>query len=387
MLKSPFTSALVLAGQKDNLLDGQKLSVRHLRSVFEGFHLSNVGFGRDPHSIMKDEHWPTAYGLVASAALRVEFIPGTALTRDIGEQAIAWLLQNVGCASSGLPVWGLPYGRKIWLDAFPCQPGTGFNVPTVHAIQALCEYARAGSPHSQACKQAAYMAAKAFADRCSSKVDGRRVFWYSTLEAHSFHVLNAISLMAGEVQRVAQLCEDAKLASMADEAISYVLASMEMEGEAPIWNYFGSRMPDNTAQKRNDILHEAFVCQGLLTYKLCGGILGDRIVPEKLLKALAKFHRDGQIWDFPESEANSRRRSQPARAIGLAQSLYVLVELYAKMSVDGAAREAHAIFKTLDENILSGSLISYRSGGSDISSYTRTRAHILLGLSQYCNYI
>lgn len=362
-----------------------------LPQALNGLNWPDVGYGKDTHSEAEDEHWPTAYALMASAALRGGLPGGTPLTRDVGEHAIDWLLKNVGCTSSGLPVWGLPYGRQIWMDEGPCKIGTGFNVPTAHVIQALCEYAQTDSPQAEACKTAAHKAARAFVEHCSAKVEDGRIFWYSTLEAHSYHVMNAIALMAGEVQRVAQLCDDDVLRDAADEAIDYVLAQMELEdGEdgadrAPVWNYFGVRIPENKAQRRNDLHHEAFVCQGLLTYKICGGRNAGRISIDDIVKALAKFNREDQVFDFPVSEGNARRRTQLARGIGLTQSLYVLAELCAHTGHQGAAIEAQHCLDAMEQHIVKGPLIIYRPEGADVSVHTRTRAHIVLGLAQACH--
>lgn len=370
--------------QKANQVDKLDLCMTLLPAVLDGLQWPEVGCGRDPHSKSKDKHWATAYALIASAALRPGLPRDSKLNWAVGERAVSWLLNSVGCATTNLPVWGLPYARKIWLDEHPCRPGTGFNVPTVHSIQALCEYAQSDSNLAEDCKTAAYKAAHVFVSDCSSLSDEGRVFWYSTLQAHSYSVLNAISLMGGEVQRVAQMCNDEDLAKAADQAMEYVLSQRESEDGVPVWNYFGNRVPANKSQKRNDILHEAFVCQGLLTYKYAGGTHADRIDPQDILNALAKFRRDGDIFDFPSSEANERRRTRPARAIGLAQALYVLGQLYVSSGMDEARVEMIHILNVLDHHIISGTSIKYRSAGEDVSTYIRTRAHIILSLAQTC---
>ena len=356
--------------------------VNLLDSLNDGLHRPDVGRGNDPHSKSEEKHWATAYALIASSVLR----NGSTMTKlavtNEGAYSIEWLLNNCGCISTDLPVWSLPYARKIWMDEQPCQPGTGFMVPTAHVIQTLCEYAEINGPLKQSCRDAACLAMAAVIDNCSTVVENGRIFWYSTLEAHSYHVLNAVSLMAGEAQRVARLSGREDFAVAADQAVRYVLCQKENDNGTSTWNYFGTYIPENKTHKRNDILHEAFVCQGLLNYKLNGGNLADQIEVPELVGALAKFHRNGKSYDFPESEYNERRRSQPARAIGLAQAIYVLGELHRLEEQPFIIELIEKFIATIREDILVDGKIYYRPQGEDISSYIRTRAHLILGLSQ-----
>jgi len=158
-----------------------------------------------------------------------------------------------------LPVWSLPYPRKIWEDSTPCLPNTGFCVPSTHCLQALCEVAT-GIVSSKSvirsdAQQAAYESAQAFANTCFSNTGNGLVFWYSTLFQHSFHVPNATSMMAGQIQKTAAVVGgDAFLEEQATLAVSELLSLADDVEGVLTWNYFGRHMPSNKKNRRNDLL-------------------------------------------------------------------------------------------------------------------------------------
>jgi len=298
------------------------------------------------------------------------------LSFELSDRSIDWLLAQPPCASTGHRLWSLPYARQIWLDAEPCVPGTGFAVPTAHVLCALGEAIERGYKPKQAL-DAAVASARDLVDFCSTELRGERVFWYSTLPAHSYHVVNATALIAGEVQRVAALSGISELASAADQAVRYVLAEAKDDDGVGAWNYFGRHIPENKANRRNDLLHEAFVTHGLLTYARFGGTYTSDVTPADLQRTLNRFWTTEGIMDFPPSEQNARRRSQPARAIGLAEALFVSCEL----GPHGSSSFIEELVRVLDTDVIAENRFVYRRAGEDISTYIRTRAHLAVALA------
>src|SRR5690606_33802501 len=133
-----------------------------------------------------------------------------------------------------------------------------------------------------------------------------------------FPIMNAIAMMAGQFQRASRFSTKGEfLADRADKAVRYVLRRMYSGGSGPGWSYFGDRIPQGRSNKKNDLLHEAFVCHGLIEYKSHGGSLSHEIDFGGLIAALGRFWRDGAFFEFPEDEVIKARTRTPARAMGL----------------------------------------------------------------------
>jgi len=350
-----------------------------------------IGRGYDVHSEESKQDWSTAYANMTLAMLRINtdeiLIADTKVDRLLIEPAIDWLLANNGCASTGYPVWTLPYPRRIWEDINPCKPGTGFSVPTTHSIQAVVEYAlslkeTSEDAYAHLCR-VAYEAGLSYCENCYSKTPNGIVFWYSTLERHSFHVPNATAMMAGQIQNVAKLNDGHDLMEQqASRAIEELLCLTDSENLVLSWNYFGDRMPSNKVNRKNDILHEAFVCHGLMTYKFADGRTAGNFHYSDIVDCLAKYDRGGDIYDFPESEKSPKRLRQPARTIGVAHALYVIGELFLIAPTKDGKRLFDNFLTYLLEHLVREGRIVYRRGERDVSHYIRTKSHVILALSQ-----
>ncbi|HIA71241.1 MAG TPA: hypothetical protein EYO01_00825 [Phycisphaerales bacterium] len=348
----------------------------------------HLGYGCDVHSESEHKHWPPAYALLASAELSrssLNKINHNSACFDRAVNCAKWLLDNVGCASTGGPLWTLPYPRKIWEDEIPVKENTAFCVPTCQALQAMHEFAVSpivdDALRSRA-KEAAVNGANYFANNCFDKTDSGIVFWYSSLKQHSFHVTNASALMGGQLQRVSTLCKDCSgLNKLADMAINQLLAIKFQSDGALGWNYFGEKIPKGKTNKTNDFLHEAFVCHGLMDYKLFGGSLGCEYEYEDLYRTLGRFYKDGKFYEFSSAECANSRKHKKARVLAIGHALYVATKLENLMGrADGLSAK---LFASLCKEYLVDRRLYYRPGGQDVTHRVRVVAHVVLGLTEY----
>jgi hypothetical protein len=346
------------------------------------------GYGFDIRDNENRAHWPSAYALISSAESHRYYIEKNIEARERAITCASWLLNNVGCASTDAPCWGVPYPRSIWMDKSPHKPNTAFAIPTVHSIQSLCEITEfikesEDNPlEKEQLLMAALDAASYFAKHCYDQTSKGVSFWYSPLEAHSYHVTNAISMMAGQVQRMSYFYPDVEnLADQADQAVQYLLKSRIYDSEGYGWKYFGDKVPENKQNKQNDLLHDAFVCHGLLEYKKYGGRLAESIPDEELYACIKRFVRNGKLYEFPLSEENKRRRTKLARLWGIGHSLYITSQIEGT-NVNKKSL-SNIIFANFRNHYFKDDQLLNRPGEQIISHHVREVAHILFGLSYF----
>lgn len=369
----------------------QRDTLKAMQMLWSEVKIPEVGYGNDPHSKTIEMHWPTAYSLFLTTLTTKASIKHLKQqnahidTNILTNHIVKWLLKHQRCESTELPVWTLPYQRKIWLDVLPCKQNTGFNVPTVHGIHAMCDISDIKDETREMCIKSALIAATSWDKNCSTVINGEKIYWYSTLRNHSFHVTNAISLMAGAIQRASHYSKQVNLNAeiSTDQAILYLLNCKRSDIELPTWDYFGREYPSNKNNRNNDLLHEAFVCDGLFNYKKFGGNLGSSINYNDLILMLLKFCRNDKIYDFPISEENAKRKQNPARGIGLAHALYIICEIHRESKCQMSLDLAHKLFAEIKKKIICNGKILLRENGDSISSFIRTRAHIILAISKY----
>lgn len=347
----------------------------------------NPGFGFDVRDELNRAHWPSAYALISSAESHRYFVENKPEAREMAVMCANWLVNNIGCASTNAPCWGVPYPRKIWMDKDPHIPNTAFAIPTVHSIQALCEiteYIKGEEDrlNNEKLLTIALNAADYFAKYCYDSTPKGNSFWYSTLEAHSYHVTNAISMVAGQVQRMYYYYPDNEhLADQADRAVQYLMDSRVYDSEGYGWQYFGDKIPENKKNRQNDLLHDAFVCHGLLEYKKYGGRLADSFPDEHLYACISRFIRDGKVYEYPLSEKNKQRKSKLARLWGIGHGLYVT------SWIEGdnikKASLSNTIFNNFRNHYFNNNQLLNRPKGQTVSHNVREVAHMLFGLSHY----
>ncbi|MDB4470713.1 hypothetical protein N9063_00355 [Deltaproteobacteria bacterium] len=360
-------------------------------TFFNTLNPDHLGYGRDVHSPKDSTHWSPAYAMIVSAeVVRKNADSGTDGGNDrlkyITDSA-RWLLDNIGCASTIAPLWTLPYPRKIWEDTEPVKEGTGFCIPSSHAIQAMCEVSQEPNVNrdlADAAGKAALNAACYYAKNCFDGTEDGVVFWYSSLMQHSFHVTNATSMISGQLQRVASLNPGQEfLSSQADRAVKQLLMlKFDADGSWG-WNYFGNKIPSNKENRTNDLLHEAFVCNGLLDYKQYDGKYGGKYTYSDLHDTLCRFYRDGDIYEYSEAEARPSRRRHLARSLAMGHALYVASRLERVLERPKKIELSQLLYQQFTQKYVDGDKLFYRPDGEDVACRVRVVGHVLLGLAEY----
>ena len=99
-----------------------------LRNLWTGVDPDKIGRGNDPNSKVQLMEWPTAYSLLLSSLLKrsgsltfSKSFPNIDVD-ELVTRVCNWLTKNQVCSSTALPVWGLPYRRKIWIDKQSTKP-------------------------------------------------------------------------------------------------------------------------------------------------------------------------------------------------------------------------------------------------------------------------
>ncbi len=371
-----------------------KTSMYYFDALFKTLNPDKLGYGRDVHSPKKNAYWPPAYALLLSAELSrrntktlsvFENCDSIENTYKCGQ----WLLNHIGCASTLAPLWTLPYPRKIWEDREPVKENTAFCIPTCHSIQAMCEMSQDVSldeslQHSA--KEAAISAAMYYAKKCYDETSDGIVFWYSPLIQHSFHVTNATAMMAGQLQRVSKLApspDSTILERQADRAVNQLLKLKLEHPNGWGWCYFGEKIPSNKKNRTNDLLHEAFICNGLLEYKQFGGTLGNEFRYLDLYNSLCKFYRENGLYEFSDSETVFSRKKKLARVQAIAHALYVASRLELLLEHSHELKLSKILYNALCQKYTNGKDLYYRPDGDVVTRRVRVVAHVLLGLAEY----
>ncbi len=351
----------------------------------------HVGRGRDTHSESEDKDWVTAYATICGACLRMQRYETTKQLdgpdfEALAEQSAQWLISNTGCTVTSLPLWCLYYARQIWEDTEPVPIGTAFSVPSAHAMHALSEVACEPSVFDEdvrsTARQRVHYAARALARHCYDTTNAGIVFWYSALPQHSFHVCNATAMVLGLTQRAAWLAGgDAFLERQATAAARELLVLCEQGDVALGWNYFGTKMPGNRRNRRNDLQHEAMTCHGLIEYKNYSGDLSASYDFPQLVSCLKKYYRDDQIFEYPETENNPRRRAKMARLVGVSYAMFVLIEIYNITKNQQAKKLAETSIRYIEENLFDAGKIYERKDGKEVTQHIRVTGQLLLGLA------
>ena len=360
--------------------------------LFETLNKNSLGKGFDKYSVKTRKHWATAYGLIASSLVtKLSWSKDkkhTSIYRHI-DSCRDWLKKNRGCHATGAPLWSVPYKRRIWDDKKYNPPGTGFMIPTCHALQALLDISLIHKSESnlnisivkEVCN---YVTTKMY-DREKNGI----VFWYSPMKQHSYHVTNATAMFAGQLQRVYKLTNNLLYKEKANLAIKYLLhEKIKKQNNLYGWMYFGSTKIPNIKKdknRNNDILHEAFVCHGLMEYKHSGGDLGYKYSYNDLYNMMSKFDHGKNIKEYPVYETNSKRKDRPARLLGLGYALYVTSRLADLIKKEN---KKNALPKKIYEEIYlrynnKNGYLAEIPNGRDLSKHIRDVSYVLVGLSEY----
>ena len=231
-------------------------------------------------------------------------------------------------------------------------------------------------------------AATYYTKNCVDSTEDGIVFWYSSLKQHSFHVTNATAMMAGQLQRLASAVSDNELfINSSDAAIEHLLNLKETYRDGWGWNYFGNKIPLNKKNKTNDLLHEAFVCHGLLDYKYFGGSRGTKYRYIDLYNSLCRFQRDGRAFEFSAAENIQSRKKHRARALAMGHALYIAARLEPLLEESPRVNLSQLFYTSLCNEYIQNYSLFHRPEGENVTQRVRVISHVLLGIGEYSRLI
>jgi len=374
-------------------LRGVSLYIRTLALFKE----DRPGYGIDTGAEETAYDHPMAYALYASAEARRFLVTRDIFALENANRAANWLRNHGALAETGDIGWGLPYAWDAFSEGTINPPNTVYTITTALGIMALLdtyEACRVASTKEElSCEDfldIAIQAARTFLNGHFDQISSDEiVFWYSSLEQDSYHVLNVSSMFAGQLQRLAQYIsspnERTVFEEFADRAIQYVLHRMIVDEQGNCyWHYFGDKKPHNVANRSNDLVHEAYTIFGITEYVAYGGRLAESVDLGLLLESLKLFlgvddviYEFPKCWDFGPGKAEVRYR--PARLWGVGFALFVASYIEQLLGYD--RRISSALFQGLLKYWTNGKWNLTPNRKSPI--YPRQIAHVLLGLSAW----
>lgn len=285
-------------------------------------------------------HWPMIYSLLASAEAKRAITTNSEDAELRARYAAQWLFQNRDLNQNGIVGWGLPIPYDPGANGIKNPAHTEYAITTAIAVRGLLDVYDMledfGGEAPNNYLKASEEALLPYVDDCYTSYNNGRSFWYTTRDVDDYDIINSTSMVAGIMQRVSQYLPDSKMvkfSTAADEAVEYILSQPNVgPSSSRHWLYYGDKLPaSDTNNEINDILHHAYILDGLLTYKGWDGRNGNRI-PINML--------DNSLRDFKYSNSGLRKRIlrpiileypneyRKARIWGHGYFLYVLAKYF-----------------------------------------------------------
>ena len=314
------------------------------------FDASAPGRGLDQYTPATVMDHPMAYAFFASAeAHRYSRTQDRASLARAGAAA-EWLVQNADLDGDGATAWGLPFAWDAFGDGSENPEHNAYTITTAVAVQALLDvYEHTGDPRLL---ETALAGVSTFVYGALEPGDDAAWFWYSLAESDALPVFNVSAMMLGQLQRLT--VHDPSLRRTADAVARHLLAHRDADGH---WYYSAPGAIGDS--RKNDLVHAAYIVQGLADYARFGGSVG--IDAQSLYETLADFVVDGTVTEMP-------REPGPARAWGVGAALFTAGLLEQEFEVTGTLS---AVFHAA----------ALRYDPSPARFYPRQAAHVLVGLA------
>lgn len=313
------------------------------------------GRGLDSYAPSVSSDHAMAYGLIASADARWHARTGDARALERAKRAATWLVENRDVDGDGLVGWGLSFTWDAFADGTTNPIGWPYTITTALGVQGLLDvHEVTRDPQLLA---VALEATRAMLDHSLVRAGDEAWFQYSPAEHDAHPVFNVSSMMLGQLQRLAVV--EPALAEAADLVAAHLLRAQLVDGEGRVfWMYSAPGAPSD--DRENDLVHVAYIVQGLADYARFGGAIEVDVLA--LYESLGAFLMpDGGVSEMPFGEA-------PARDWGVGAALYAVALMEQELGVDGGL-SAHF----------------YRAaaayGPPKERFYPRQAAHVLLGLA------
>ena len=186
-----------------------------------------------------------------------------------------------------------------------------------------------------------------------------------------YDTFNPAIHLAGQLQRYAQLCGDSALKALlqerADTIVHIAWRHVQRSEAGHLWWIYSDHRP-----QPNDLLHVAYICEGLEEYRHAGGRIA--LDPVGYMGHFAEFRKGGEWYEYVDWH-HPHKRPNALRLWSLSMALALLAEdtTYAEHVPSMVAQlgryrtpEGHMTLRTTDQRVL-----------------VRQEAHALLWLSHY----
>lgn len=234
----------------------------------ERFDPQAAGHGLDAYTPTEASDHAMAYALVASAEARWHALKGDAQALERAERAAAWLVENRDSDGDGLVGWGLPFAWDAFGDGSTNPAGWPYTITTALAIQGLLDVHDA--TRERELVDVALEATNALLDHAFTRTPDEAWFHYSPSEHDAYAVYNVSAMMLGQLQRLAAF--EPTLEEVADLVAAHLLSARLVDVSGRVhWMYSAPGSP--SADRENDLVHAAYIVQGLADYVRFGGRL------------------------------------------------------------------------------------------------------------------
>jgi hypothetical protein len=273
-------------------------------TLLKTFPSDEFGYGHDlgPEPTDDKYHWPMVYALIASAEAQRAYNTNADEAAENATTAADWLYRNRDINDNDIVGWGLPVDWDAGANGDVTPGHTEDAIYTALAGHGICNLFDINQQHTGNADTKKIKSVREslmpYLKNCYNSYDTGRCFWYTVRQADDFDVLNSSAMLAGLFQRVAQydcIDQSKQLEKAADEAVSYILnCSTVGPADSRHWLYYGDKLPrEDSRNPVNDIIHHAYILDGLFTYRDYGG----RKVSEFPQEAIER-----SLWDFTHTE-------------------------------------------------------------------------------------
>lgn len=344
---------------------------------------SSHGYGYDSGNREEERHYPMAYALIASAESNryIYTRSNEALKSTI--QNANWLVENRDINENGIIGWGLPNAWDAFSDGSENPAHTEYTITTALVVKGLLDAAEVIEDTGFINKikyegnKSLYLitieeAIDAFIQNgfYNEYENGMIGFWYSSLVRDDYNVTNVHAMFVGQIQRASNYLRDPVkkefYREIADKGMKYLFNAIVRNNDAWYWNYNN----DSENLRENDLVHAAYVADGLLTYKKYNGNLSADIDERKILNGLELFIENNEILEM------FSRPDLPVRAWALGYFLYVVSDYYHQEK--GIKDLIFSLVLDREE----GNGFRFRNNEDSPTNFVRHNTHILLGLSK-----
>lgn len=319
------------------------------------FDAAAPGKGLDAYTPLVSTDHAMAYALVASAEAHWHARTYETRALTVARRAARWLVDNKDVDGDGLVGWGLSFAWDAFADGSTNPPNWPYTITTALAIQALLDvYDLSGE---QELVDTAIEAAISFIERSFTRLGDEAWFHYSPAEHDHHSVYNVSAMMLGQLQRLTR--HEPGFAEITKPVATHLINARRIDDAGRVhWMYSAPGAPSH--DRENDLVHAAYVIQGLTDYARFGGELN--VGQVSLYESLRAFIiQEGGISEMPHGEA-------VARDWGVGAALFTAALVEEETIVSGS----------LSNDFLEAALMY---DPPDESFYPRQAAHVLLGLA------